>query len=256
MLALVALTIGAAWWWLELTPPASEAEKSLADLNAPTSQSASGFFSTAAKSSPAGAAGAANKIAPGLQALDGVGVADFPTTPKLDAIRKTVRENPNDPWPWQELGYDYAVMQRADLALDALAQARAHDDKSNGLHSRMGWAYFNLGHADEALREWQNAYELSGGKAYYDDYCLSLGHWANGDTADALRYYQASVEKDPSFGDVEAFQKRVARFTARERRMFDEIFDAWRKSYAPREPRPAPAVEEVDVATPAEPGPK
>jgi Tfp pilus assembly protein PilF len=253
-LAVVAsIAIGVSWWWLMPDASQTEVDKTLAENRAPrtgeSGATASSTFPSAATSAPA----AAGKIAPGAQALDGTGVTNFPATPKLEAIRQSVHEDPSDPVRWQELGYDYAILGRADLALDALAQARAHDDGTNGLHSRLGWAYFNLGHADEALREWQRANEISGGGRYYDAYCLSLGNWANGDPTEAVRYYQAAVEKDPSFGDVEAFQKRIEKFTTRERRMFSEIFDAWRKSYAPQEPTaaPAPASIEATVQTPA-----
>lgn len=167
--------------------------------------------------------GAANSFQPG---------APVPTTPKLEILDRQIELNPNDAQARSNRGYTLALLGRkADARADL---QKAVELKDNGpMHNRVGWAYFNLGDYDDAVREFETAARLSNHRAHYDYYSLVLGYWGSRDLKRALENYQLAVERDPRFGEYKSLNERTGEWTPLERRAIHEIYALWSKAWKP-----------------------
>ena len=154
------------------------------------------------------------------------------TTPKLEVLNGQITANPNDSQAYSNRGYTLALLGRKEEARADLR--KAVELKDNGpMHNRVGWAYFNMGDYEDAVREFEAAVKMSNFKAHYDYYSLVLGYWGVGKRKEALENYQLAVERDPRFGEYKTLEERTAEWTLPERRAIHEVYVLWSKTWRP-----------------------
>jgi tetratricopeptide (TPR) repeat protein len=152
------------------------------------------------------------------------------TTPKLDNLNKQILANPENAQAYSNRGYTLAMLGQKQAARADLR--RAVTLKNTGpMHNGAGWAYFNLGDYDTALREWQTAAELSQYKAHYDYYSLALGYWGVGNTQKALENFALAVEREPKFGNSKTLDERTAEWTPKERLVIKQMYALWTRTW-------------------------
>jgi tetratricopeptide (TPR) repeat protein len=153
-------------------------------------------------------------------------------TPKLEVLNQQIQRNGEDPQALSNRGYTLALLGRKEEARADLRKVIALKD--NGpMHNRVGWAYFNLGDYEQAVREFETAAKLSDHRAHYDYYSLVLGYWGTHQTKKALENYQLAVERDPRFGEFKTLNERTAEWTPLERRAMHETYVLWSKTWKP-----------------------
>jgi tetratricopeptide (TPR) repeat protein len=153
-------------------------------------------------------------------------------TPKLEVLNQQIQRNGEDAQAFSNRGYTLALLGRKEEARADLQKAVALKD--NGpMHNRVGWAYFNLGDYEQAVREFETAAKMSEHRAHYDYYSLVLGYWGTGDRKKALENYQLAVDRDPRFGEFKTLNERTAEWTPLERRAIHEIYVLWSKTWKP-----------------------
>jgi tetratricopeptide (TPR) repeat protein len=154
------------------------------------------------------------------------------TTPKLDVLNKQIERNPEDAQTYSNRGYTLALLGRKAEARADLQKTIAL--KNNGpMHNRVGWAYFNMGDYEQALKEFEEGARLSESRAHYDYYSLVLGYWGTGQTKKAIENYALAVERDPRFGEFKTLNERTAEWTPLERRAMHETYVLWSKTWKP-----------------------
>jgi tetratricopeptide (TPR) repeat protein len=153
-------------------------------------------------------------------------------TPKLEVLNQQIQRNGEDAQAFSNRGYTLALLGRKEEARADLQRAIALKD--NGpMHNRVGWAYFNLGDYEQAVREFETAAKMSEHRAHYDYYSLVLGYWGTGERKKALENYQLAVERDPRFGECKTLNERTAEWTSLERRAIHETYVLWSKTWKP-----------------------
>jgi len=107
------------------------------------------------------------------------------------------------------------------LGLVATATAHAQDENRARMHFQAGASYYEAGEYEDALREFQRAYDLSNKPELF--YNFSLSYQQLGDLENAIEYlrrYLAEVENVPNRGNLERrlenFEERLAEQRARE----------------------------------------
>jgi tetratricopeptide (TPR) repeat protein len=154
------------------------------------------------------------------------------TTPKLEVLNGQITANPNDSQAYSNRGYTLALLGRKAEARADLQKAVMLKD--NGpMHNRVGWAYFNMGDYEDAVREFETAVKFSNFRAHYDYYSLVLGYWGVGKRKEALENYQLAVERDPRCGEYKTLEERTAEWTLPERRTIHEVYVLWSKAWKP-----------------------
>ena len=153
-------------------------------------------------------------------------------TPKLEILNKQVQSNSGNSQAYSNRGYTLAVLGQREAARADLQRALKLKD-SAPLRNSAGFAYYNLGDYQDALREWKLAADMSERRARYDYYSLALGYWGVGDHKQALENYQLAVERDPRFGSARTLDERTAEWSPRERATIREIYAVWSKAWRP-----------------------
>ena len=153
-------------------------------------------------------------------------------SPKLEVLNQQVQRNPEDAQALSNRGYVLALLGRKVEARADLQKAATLKDNAP-MHNRVGWAYFNLGDYEQAVREFETAAKMSNHRAHYDYYSLVLGYWGTGDTKKALENYHLAVERDPRFGEFKTVNERTAEWTPLERRAIHETYVLWSKAWKP-----------------------
>jgi tetratricopeptide (TPR) repeat protein len=115
-----------------------------------------------------------------LASVVGCAHRPLPTTPKLTELSAKIAAKPDDAQAYANRGYARALLGQKQAARADLRRAVELNPGAPMLN-QVGWAYFNLGDAREALRVWQQAATISKHNARYDHYSLALGYWATGD---------------------------------------------------------------------------
>jgi len=153
-------------------------------------------------------------------------------TPKLAALDKQIAGDPKNAQAFANRGYALALLGDKPAARADLKRAVELNGAAPMLN-QVGWAYFNLGDAKEALRVWTQAADLSKRNARYDYYSLALGYWANRDVARALENYDLAAKRDERFADWKSLVERTAEWTDTEKREIQAIYTLWSKTYRP-----------------------
>lgn len=154
------------------------------------------------------------------------------TTPKLEILNRQIQANAENAQAYSNRGYVLALLGRKEEARADLQKAVALKDDAP-MHNRAGWAYFNMGDYEAAVREFETSVKMSEYKAHYDYYSLVLGYWGTKDMKRALENYQLAVERDPRLGDNKMLQERMAEWTPREQQAMHETYILWSKAWRP-----------------------
>jgi tetratricopeptide (TPR) repeat protein len=157
------------------------------------------------------------------------------TTPKLTELSAKIAAKPDDAQAYANRGYARALLGQKQAARADLRRAVELNPGAPMLN-QVGWAYFNLGDAREALRVWQQAATISKHNARYDHYSLALGYWATGDIVHALEHYDLAVKRDERFGDSKGLAERTAEWTDTERHAIQALYSRWSKAYVGANP--------------------
>lgn len=136
------------------------------------------------------------------------------------------------------------------LGVAVPAAAEETDGSRGRLHFQAGASYFEAGDYEDALREFERAYELSGRPELFYNFALChqyLGHYAQ--AADFMRRYLAEVEVVPNRSNLE---RRLEKLEEKAR-------EAENEPVTPPEPSPrveVDAKEPVVKPTPTAPPPR
>jgi tetratricopeptide (TPR) repeat protein len=147
-------------------------------------------------------------------------------------LDEQIRVKPEDAQAHANRGYARAVLGQKTAARTDLRRAVELNNTAPMLN-QVGWAYFNMGDAKEALRVWKLAADLSKGNARYDYYSLALGYWANGDLARALENYDLAAKRDERFAEWKSLIERTGEWTDTEKREIQAIYSLWSKAWRP-----------------------
>jgi tetratricopeptide (TPR) repeat protein len=133
-----------------------------------------------------------------------------------------------------------ALSHRAYLFLRAGDEARANRDFERALtastygstaHRQVlwgyGWALYDMGKIDDALRIWQTCADLHGGRPHWVPYTFALAYWSKGDRASALAWYDVAVESFPKRGDPVDVVELTSRWRPEQRETMASLFAAW-----------------------------
>ncbi|MBX7158049.1 MAG: hypothetical protein K1X66_06660 [Verrucomicrobiae bacterium] len=153
------------------------------------------------------------------------------STPKIDKLTELIKHHPNEAWHYKERAYCYAILGLKQQAIKDVNIALKLAPENAPLHSQMGWALFNAGAFKLALKTWEKAAELSDFQNLYDYYALAIGHWANGDDLEAMKFYDETAKKDSDFGEWLTLEEKTKHWTRKEKEAIYRIYEMWRKSY-------------------------
>ena len=98
-------------------------------------------------------------------------------------------------------------MTCALLSLVAAAPARAEDKVAAREHWERGTTYYDLGKYDDAIKEFEQAYEAKNDPAFL--YNLAQSHRLAGHPAEALRFYRTYLRNDPKAPNRAYIEARV-----------------------------------------------
>ncbi|MBL9116330.1 MAG: tetratricopeptide repeat protein [Verrucomicrobiaceae bacterium] len=152
------------------------------------------------------------------------------TTPKLENLTKQIAAHPDSAQAYSNRGYTLALLGRKEQARADLKKAVELQDDAP-MRNRVGWAYFNLGDYEEAIRHFEESAKKSDFSAHYDYYSLVLGYWGTKDLERALKNYQLAAEKDPRLAEFKSLDERTAEWTPLERKAMHEIYVLWSKAW-------------------------
>ncbi|HEY1173164.1 MAG TPA: tetratricopeptide repeat protein [Verrucomicrobiae bacterium] len=155
------------------------------------------------------------------------------TTPKLDILDSQIKANPSNSQAYSNRGYTLALLGRKEEARADLRKA-VELTPNAPMRNRVGWAYFNIGDYEEAVRQFEQAAEMSQNRSRYDYYSKVLGYWGTGNMAKAMENYQLAVEREPKFGQYATLEERIAEWTPLERRAMHETYALWSKTWKPQ----------------------
>ncbi|MCD6049356.1 MAG: tetratricopeptide repeat protein [Verrucomicrobia bacterium] len=155
------------------------------------------------------------------------------TTPKLDILDSQIKANPSNSQAYSNRGYTLALLGRKEAARADLRKA-VELTPNAAMRNRVGWAYFNLGDYEEAVRQFEQAAEMSQNRSRYDYYSKVLGYWGTGNHAKAMENYQLAVEREPKFGQFATLEERIAEWTPLEQRAMRETYVLWSKTWKPQ----------------------
>lgn len=152
------------------------------------------------------------------------------TTPKLVNLDKQIAARPDNAQAHSNRGYTLALLGRKEEARVDLKKA-VELQSDAAMRNRVGWAYFNLGDYEEAVRHFEESAKMSGFGAHYDYYSLVLGYWGTKDIEKAMKNYQLATEKDPRLAEYKTLNERTAEWTPLERQAMHEIYVLWSKAW-------------------------
>lgn len=150
----------------------------------------------------------------------------------LAFMDRYVVERPDDPAGFAQRAFLLAGAGEGAAARRDLRQALSirTTDELVARHVRWsgGWTRFLLDDPDGALELWLDAKRRHGGSPAWVPYTLAVGHWAAGDKAEALRWYDRAARDFPQQWASPAGVGYATRsWGDRERTTIEAIFRAW-----------------------------
>lgn len=150
----------------------------------------------------------------------------------LAFMDRYVADRPDDPAGFAQRAFLLAgagegAAARADLRR---ALSMRTDDEFMARHVRWsgGWTRFLLDDPEGALELWLDAKGRHGGTPAWAPYTLAIGHWAAGDRAEALRWYDRAAQDFPQqWGSAAGVGFATRSWGERERSTIEAIFRAW-----------------------------
>jgi tetratricopeptide (TPR) repeat protein len=97
------------------------------------------------------------------------------------------------------------------------------------VHWSHGWAMFNQKQYSCALAHFAAAYKANPDDARWAHYTYAVTYWRLNDSANAIRFYEEAVSKEPScWRDVPSGIRCTGRWRNHQRRAWSELFAAWK----------------------------
>jgi len=157
-----------------------------------------------------------------------------PTPDELQGLNLSIESDPNLASNYVDRGWAYAQLGNESSARKDYAKALALKPGSPRALWSFGWALFDLGHPAEALTIWKecSAKEktifLSDEDLNWTTYTFALAYWSLGQKKLAFDSYTQAAEKIPNhFRSRKALLKYTDFWTAHDRAIISELFDAW-----------------------------
>jgi tetratricopeptide (TPR) repeat protein len=150
----------------------------------------------------------------------------------LAFMDRYVVDRPDDPAGFAQRAFLLAgagegAAARADLRR-ALSIRTGDEFVARHVRWSAGWTRFLLDDPEGALELWQDAQRRHGGTPAWVPYTLAIGHWAAGDQAEALRWYDRAARDFPQqWGSAAGVGFATRNWGDRERSTVEAIFRAW-----------------------------
>lgn len=162
-------------------------------------------------------------------------VARVPRDPRardLGFLNAYLAQQPDEPVALVQRAWVHAVLgdaerARADLKR-ALSMRRIDDEIKRHVRWSGGWVRFNLGDYPGALALWEDAIRRHGGRPFWAPYTLAIGHWRNGNRAEALRWYERAARDFPErWTTPQSVALATRHWSSAEREAINAIFRAF-----------------------------
>lgn len=121
-------------------------------------------------------------------------------TEALGALLEAVKQKPNYPEAWNNLGLVYLKKNQMAKAETAFKKALAQKESYSEARNNIGLLYMNQRKSKEAEKEFKKVLEdLAYDKAFQTYFNLGLLYENTGRSLQAEQQYKLSIENDPSF---------------------------------------------------------
>jgi tetratricopeptide (TPR) repeat protein len=166
-------------------------------------------------------------------------------TRRLRDVERLLKRHPDHPMLLRERAYIRSKRGEIDAAEADFARALqvAGDDVFLRRHVlwSQGWARFDAGQDESALRVWREAVDLHGGNPFWWPYTAALAEWRLGRHAEAVALFDRAVQGMPALGTERGFTERTARWPEHQFAVASTVFTAWKASKAATAAAEAPA---------------
>ncbi|WP_454832107.1 tetratricopeptide repeat protein [Pseudoxanthomonas wuyuanensis] len=151
-------------------------------------------------------------------------------------LAQRLQRNPRDPVALIQRAYlylngGYPEEARRDFEAALSASPPGSPLERRVLWSR-GWAEYDLGNVAGALRDWQRAEELHGGRPYWVGYSYALAYWTIGSEEQALNWFDAAVAATPEWGSDEGFFMLTRHWRPAQRERMKVMYSTWKERRA------------------------
>jgi Tfp pilus assembly protein PilF len=154
---------------------------------------------------------------------------------------------PADPSSLIDAGYASALRGDVVKAKESYEKAIALDPNRKGTRVSYGWALFNLGLPQDALKQWTAAFAGIDREAPNLEVCLALACHQLGRKQEALEWYVRQVSRDERFEEPALLEFATGHWTAKERAALQALFQEYRRRAR------TPAVPEPPAGNPGAP---
>jgi len=161
-----------------------------------------------------------------------------PTTPYIVELSEGLLHKPDDPNLLADRGFAYAMLGYRRPALADFEKALALDPNNLCIHWSYGWALFNLSDYGKALSEWNHVIGHTPRRPWWVGHTLAICYWQLGDRAEAVKYYDEAVQRNPGrFSTKRGLMGYTDFWTEKERAVIGAVFDAWDRGYKLHAPK-------------------
>jgi tetratricopeptide (TPR) repeat protein len=157
-----------------------------------------------------------------------------PTPEEVQALTLAVESDPNRAGNYVDRGWAYAQLGEEARARADYEKALALKPKSPVALRDFGWALFELRHPAEALVEWkesaagQETYAWTEEDLKWTTYTSAMAYWVMGQKEQAFAFYTQAAQRMPKkFGSRHALLRYTDFWTAYQRSVIVQLFDAW-----------------------------
>lgn len=199
----------------------------------------------------------ANEAAPVGLAADATGRLDpdpaaryypFPATMseragqrlRLRDVERLLKRYPDHPSLLRERAYIRAKRGEIDAAEADFARALQVAGGNTFLRRHVlwsqGWARFEAGNDEAALRAWREAATLHGGRPYWLPYSAALAEWRLGRRDVAVALFDVAVEGMPDWGTESGLARRTHAWPGHQVEIMQAVFTAWQASKRATQP--------------------
>ena len=163
-----------------------------------------------------------------------------PQRERLRAIERALRHRPEHPGLLAARGFIFAQRGEIDRAEADYSRAFAlvGDDVLARRHVlwSQGWARFEAGDDEGALRAWREAAALHGGRPYWLPYSAALAEWRLGRRDVAVALFDVAVGGMPEWGTETGLARRTQAWPSQQVEIAQAIFSAWQASKRATQP--------------------
>ncbi len=166
---------------------------------------------------------------------DGSAVGFRPPPGQAVAFRKLlnreIQVHPKNVVALTHRAYLYIRTGNNDEALRDFDQALKVADYGSLLHRQVlwayGWALYDLGRFDAALKSWRLCVKLHGGHPFWAPYSYALVYWTAGEQQAAVAWYSTAVRSNAQWGTQDGVNERTAHWRPNQKVMQQATFEAW-----------------------------